>query len=125
MEHLPKEVSWKTYLQMGSGQGFKTVSDLLAEKGYINQSTGRPYTRVDVRYRAYSYALDIETRDDARKDFARVWERVKGAPLTDDEWNKWLVKTAKSIFYQRPQKYERWIKQNGFQRYAQISTDVR
>lgn len=123
-DFLPKEICWKTYIKMNGGQGFGTVVGILTDLGHTNKITGKPYSKMDVRYRAYSYALDIETREDAKKDFKEVWERVNGAVMPEDVWNEWLVKTAKSIFYQRPGKYERWIKGNGLQKYAKISADV-
>ena len=117
---LPKKLCWKTYLKMGSGQGFKITSEDLAKQGWINPKTNKPYTRANVRYRAYQYALDYETRADARKDYAEVWKRVRGTDLTEEEWILWLIAQAKSIYYQRPRSFRKWVQGNGFQKYTRV-----
>ena len=68
----------------------------LAEKGYVNPKTKRPYSKMAIYYNAMKYVLE-------EPDVAREYYKKYNADYAfdDDIWNEWLIEKAIWVYKNR------------------------
>lgn len=109
---LDPEDCWKKWITLGS---LGLVRKAYAKEEKINSKTGNPPTKSAIEKAAYMWALDH--LKEARKDLEFAWVK-DGHILTDEAWNKFLVKAAHLVHYQRMHKFENFVNQHGLQQYV-------
>jgi len=93
------------------------VARQLENEGIVSQRTMKRYTPSAIRHAAWRWALRKENQAQAYSDINRKFSR-SGRFLSEEDWKKVLVESARFVWAMTPRKAEKFIVQNGLQRYA-------
>lgn len=99
------------------GLSLKKVSEKLETEGVVSPYTNRKFTPTAIRYAAWKWALDAENQQAAYQD---VRQRIaaKGRIITDEDWKKIMVESARFIWGQTPKKVDQFVSYFGLQKYT-------
>ncbi len=106
------ERSDKEYFELWKELGtLKKVSNHLRLVGEINPKLNQPFHEQTIRLAALRYV--IEYPEEARPTF----DAEQGRPLSDKEWEEYLVRTALTVYDTSTNKLKSWIERKGMQKY--------
>lgn len=91
----------------------KKVGQELVRRGKASPTTGKAYTGTIISKHALRWVL--ENQEEARQIYLD-----EGSTLTDEQWERWLVEKATTVFHFSPKNFFRWIERNGFEKYEII-----
>lgn len=104
---------WEDWIRLGS---LAKVCREYTQEGTVNPNTGVSPNASAVQKSAYSYA--VENIDVAKERF--FFEcRERGEVPTDDLWKEKLYKIGRLLYYQRRNRLDDFVKDNGLEVYAQ------
>lgn len=95
----------------------KGVAKQLEDEGIVSSRTMKRYTPSAIRHAAWRWALRKENQAKAYLDVNRKFAQ-SGRFLTEEEWKKVLVESAKFVWAMTPKKIDKFIAQNGLQQYT-------
>lgn len=103
------------WVELGS---LKNVSLEYARRGvlytpYKEPFTPKPFSVSTISRRALMWV--VEYPDEARPYYIK-----EGSRLTDEQWERWLIEKAMSIYKQSPRTFFLWIEKNEFQKYEHV-----
>jgi len=105
----------KEYFELWKELGTLTkVQSHLKLAGEINPKLNQPFSEMTIRIAALRYV--IEYPEETRATF----DNEQGRPLSDKEWEEYLVKTAMSVYDTSTSKLKSWIERKGMQKYDYI-----
>ncbi len=108
-QFLDPKQCWKDWnIHEGS---LGAVQKKLVREGNLNPKTDQPPTISGIEKAAFAWAL--ENQEEARKDLEFAWSR-EGHVLTEEDWREFLRNAARLVFYQRPNRLQNFMSENGF-----------
>ena len=118
---VPEEFREKAYhywIETGSLTG---AQKRLESEGFRN-SNGRPYAVSQVITQAHVYLLDNFQDKPLINDFNADRERLGAAPLTQEEFEQFLVLKAITIWAKKNHaiRFWEWVEKNKFEKYAHL-----
>jgi len=91
----------------------KKVGMELVRRGKASPTTGKAYTGTIISKHASRWA--IENPEEAREIFIQ-----QGSTLTQEQWERWMVERATTVYHFSPNNFFRWIERNDFEKYEAI-----
>jgi hypothetical protein len=93
-----------------TGSLIKARLYLKNEKEIYNERTGKPFTTFAVRHAACRYmALH---HDKAKPILINLWKERENVDISDEEWNKFIVETARDYISSSRSRFMRWLEDN-------------
>ena len=106
------EDAFKLWLELKS---FNKVAKHMAGIGDANLKTGNPFTSATVADNIYRWVIENpdETKPLIEKSFY-------GQEIEQEQWNRWLVKTAMRVYDTGWERQKDWIIRHGMERYKDM-----
>lgn len=98
------------WYQLGS---VERVSKHLEKEGFVNSRTQKPFTPMAIWHSGMRYAL--ENLDEAYQKYKDV-----GAADSREEWERYMVEKAMTVYYSSVKRFMAWIRKNKFEKYKDV-----
>lgn len=108
---LDQERTFMLWVELGS---LRKVGKMYETKGIINPDTGKPFTQQTIWASSMRYVLD-------HPEEARAVYLAHGSPLSEEEWEKWLIYRAFLVYHYGKTRCIKWAKKhNLYDKYREI-----
>ena len=97
---------FKLWYELGSA---KKVQQYLIRSGVVNPDSGKPINEMTIKYNAKRWVL--EHPEEAREYYLRA---KASFAYEDENWNIYLVKTARKVYQTSKGRFLNWIERRGF-----------